>query len=74
MGDHWTRAHGHGNDRECTVKGGQMASKQTDKQAVLEYLREHQTITPLEAFSKLGCYRLGARIYDLRCEGHYDDG
>ena len=47
-----------------------MASKQTDKQLVLEYLREHQTVTPLEAFSKLGCYRLGARIYDLRREGH----
>lgn len=47
-----------------------MASKQTDKQAVLEYLREHKTITPLEALNAFGCYRLGARIFDLRRDGH----
>lgn len=47
-----------------------MERKQNDKQLVLEYLRENKTITPLEALNTFGCYRLGARIYDLRRDGH----
>lgn len=47
--------------------------KQTDKQAVLAYLKKHRSITPLQALSDLGCYRLGARIYDLRHDGHLID-
>ncbi len=27
-------------------------------------------ITPLEAWSELGIYRLGARVYDLKEQGH----
>ena len=42
----------------------------THKQAVLKYLRENGSITPMQALSEFGCYRLGARIYDLRREGH----
>ena len=47
-----------------------MGKKQTDKQAVLAYLKEHKTITPIEALNSIGCYRLGARIYELRHDGH----
>lgn len=41
---------------------------QTDQ--VLDYLRRFETITPMEALASLGVMRLGARIYDLRREGH----
>ena len=36
---------------------------------ILEYLYLYGSITPLEAIIGLGCYRLGARIWDLRKEG-----
>jgi hypothetical protein len=39
---------------------------------ILEHLRI-RTITPLEALKYAGCWRLGARIYDLRQEGHRID-
>lgn len=42
----------------------------SDKEKLLEWLRSGRTITPLEAMNELGCYRLGARIWDLRREGH----
>jgi hypothetical protein len=40
-----------------------------DRQRVLDYLETHGSITPLDALS-FGCYRLGARIWDLRRDGH----
>ena len=42
----------------------------SDKNRVLAYLREHGSITPLEALNSFGCYRLGARVWDLRRDGH----
>jgi len=41
----------------------------TQKERVLEYLRNNKSITPMEAWNKLGVYRLGARIHDLRSDG-----
>lgn len=37
---------------------------------ILEYLQAGNAITPLEALEKFGCFRLGARIWDLRRKGH----
>lgn len=37
---------------------------------LLQYLKEHGSITGAEAFEKLGIYRLSARIADLRAEGY----
>ncbi len=38
---------------------------------ILRYLQTHKRgITPIDALRKFGCFRLGARIYDLRKEGH----
>lgn len=37
---------------------------------VLTYLKQHQTIEPKEAWTKLGVYRLAARIKELRDEHH----
>ena len=42
----------------------------TQAQEILRYMRKNGGITQAEAASKLGCYRLAARIYDLRGEGH----
>lgn len=42
--------------------------KQTDR--LLEYMRSHVGITPLEALNELSIFRLAARISDLRSAGH----
>lgn len=42
----------------------------TQNLQVIDHLTRHQTITPLEALSLYGIFRLGARIWDLRGSGH----
>ena len=42
----------------------------TQKEAILEYLQVACAITPVEALMKFGCFRLGARIHELRLQGH----
>lgn len=42
-----------------------MANKTTQSNQILEYMRQGNSITPLEALNLFGCMRLGARIYDL---------
>jgi len=42
----------------------------SDKSRVLDYLQANGSITPMEALREFGCYRLGARIWDLRHDGH----
>lgn len=38
--------------------------------AILNYLRKGKKLTPLEALRRFGCFRLSARVYDLRVRGH----
>ena len=45
-------------------------SRKTQSDAILEYLLAGYTLTPLEAITKFGCMRLGARIWDLKNEGY----
>ena len=45
----------------------------TQNERLLRYLRTHKSITPMEAWSSLGIYRLGARIHDLKKAGHIID-
>lgn len=47
-----------------------MMKNNTQLNRILAHLLEHETITPLEALSEYGCYRLGARIADLRKQGY----
>jgi hypothetical protein len=47
-----------------------MDAIRTQKELVLEHLQAHKQITPLEALSLYGCYRLGAIIFKLKREGH----
>ena len=42
----------------------------TQAESVLEYIKKNGSIDPLRAFTDLGILRLGARIFDLRAEGH----
>ena len=37
----------------------------SQKEMIVDYMKEHGSITPLEAQRDLGCMRLGARIWDL---------
>jgi hypothetical protein len=42
----------------------------SQEQQILEYLRTGKSITPIDALKMFGCFRLGARIWDLRHKGH----
>ena len=37
---------------------------------ILAYMQEGHRITPIEALNLFGCFRLGARIADLKDGGH----
>lgn len=37
---------------------------------ILEYLKQRNTLTPLEALHKFGCLRLGARVWELKKRGY----
>jgi len=37
---------------------------------ILKALQQGRRLTPLAALQEFGCFRLGARIYDLRKEGY----
>ncbi|MFN3925688.1 MAG: helix-turn-helix domain-containing protein [Pseudarthrobacter sp.] len=52
--------------RQSRGSSGEWAS-QADR--VLAALLEGKTITPLEALWSFGCYRLAARVHDLRRRG-----
>lgn len=43
---------------------------QTQKQAILAALQDGRSLTPIEALAEFGCFRLGARIHELREEGY----
>ena len=36
---------------------------------ILQFMRDNGSITPAQAIEEIGCYRLGARIFDLRKAG-----
>ena len=42
----------------------------TQKEAILNYIEEHGSITPKQAIYDLGITRLAAYIHDLREEGY----
>ena len=37
---------------------------------ILNYLKSGNKLNPLQALKKFGCFRLGARIFDLKEQGH----
>lgn len=44
--------------------------RKSQKEAVLEYLQNHKSITPLDAIINLGAYRLSAIIFNLKKDGY----
>ena len=42
----------------------------TQTQQILQHLKQGNTLTPIEALNLFGCFRLGARIYDLKDMGY----
>ena len=42
----------------------------SQKKRILRYLLNGNSLTPLDALNLFGCFRLGARIGELRNEGH----
>lgn len=45
-------------------------SSASQKARILAYMMEGNSITPIDALNKFGSFRLGARIAELRAEGH----
>lgn len=43
----------------------------TQKAAILKHLQAGHSLTPKGAAKLCGCMRLGARIHDLKHEGHH---
>ena len=42
----------------------------SQKAKILAYMQAGNKITPIEALEKYGCFRLGARIADLKEDGY----
>lgn len=42
----------------------------SQNETVLNWLKGKHDLTPLEAYQRWGIQRLGARVYDLKHEGH----
>ena len=42
----------------------------SQKTACLAYLKEHGSITPMQALEEFGCFRLAVVISRLRADGH----
>lgn len=43
---------------------------ESQNKAILSYMMSGNAITPIEALNKFWCFRLGARIHNLRQDGH----
>lgn len=43
--------------------------KISQKQQILDYMSEGHPITPLEALNMFGCFRLSARVEEMRKDG-----
>lgn len=43
---------------------------ETQTAQILAHLKTGRSITPIDALNRYGCFRLGARIYDLKQDGH----
>lgn len=41
----------------------------TQNQQILKHLQDGNSITPIDALNLFDCFRLGARIYDLKAQG-----
>lgn len=47
-----------------------MDNTTSQEQMILDWMMRGNPITQREAAQQFGCFRLGARIFDLRAKGH----
>jgi len=47
-----------------------MKNKQSQKDQILKALKRGRKITPLDALAEFGCFRLAARIEEIKRLGH----
>jgi hypothetical protein len=47
-----------------------METTKSQNEEILKWLQSGKSLTPLEALEKFGSFRLGARVYELKKEGH----
>lgn len=53
------------------IEGGfKMKTNTSQNDRILKHLKRGKTISPLEAMGVFGVYRLAARIFELRQDGH----
>lgn len=57
------------------MKGDMMGTLRNEttiaqKDMILRFLLDYGSITQIQAAEEFGCWRLGARIWDLKSEGH----
>jgi hypothetical protein len=45
--------------------------KKSQEDSILDYLKTGKSITPIDALNMFGCFRLGARIFDLKKKGYH---
>ena len=55
----------------AAFRQGRREGLMTQKEMILAYMRETGSITAAEAMSEIGCYRLAARISDIKRDGIY---
>lgn len=48
-----------------------MSARKSQTEQILEALKNGETLTPLDALNRWGCFRIGARVWELR-HGQYD--
>ena len=53
-----------------TYNSKAMKTIQSQAKRILEYLKDGNGITPMDALDLFGCFRLGARIADLKKMGY----
>ena len=46
---------------------------EAQNKAILKHLKTGRKITPIQALNLYGCFRLSARIHNLRLDGHKID-
>ena len=51
-----------------------MSSKITQRDLILQYLKDFESITPLEAYNDLGITKLATRVSEMRKDGIEIDG
>lgn len=47
-----------------------MSSTLSQNLRIIDYCKDHGSITPMDALNHFGCFRLSARMFDIRAMGY----